>query len=70
LAVYPELRSPTAVWRRGSAADVLVRVAYKRLGTRGFELVYYEDFSEVQKLMAEDKVRSVVFTRGVTYPYF
>ena len=60
LAVYPELRSPTAVWRRGSATDVLVRVAYKRLGTRDFELVYYEDFSEAQKLLAEDKVRSVV----------
>jgi len=60
LAVYPELRSPTAVWRRGSAADVLVRVAYKRLGTRDFELVYYEDLSEAQRLLAEGKVRSVV----------
>ena len=60
MAIYLELRSPTAVWRRGSAVDVLVRVAYKRLGTRDFELVYHEDFSEVQKLMAEGKVRSVV----------
>ena len=59
-----------AVWRRGSAADVLVRVVYKRLGTRDFEMVYYEDFSEAQKLIAKGKVRSVVFTRGVTFPYF
>ena len=60
MAVYPELRSPTAIWRRESDADILVRVAYKRLGTRDFELVYYEDFSEAQKLLAEGKVRSVV----------
>ena len=63
--VYPELRGPRiAVWRRGSAADVLIRALLDRVGLRA-ELVYADDWYSVFNMLNSGAVQSAVLNLGV-----
>ncbi len=63
--VYPELRGPRiAVWRRGSAADVLIRALLDKNGLRA-ELVYADDWDSVLNLLNTGNVQSAVLNLGV-----
>ena len=65
LFVHPELRGPRiAVWRRGSAADVLVRALMDRTGLRA-ELVYADDWYSVFNMLNSGTVQSAVLNLGV-----
>jgi ABC-type amino acid transport substrate-binding protein len=65
LNVYPDLLSPIAVWRRGSAADFLVRGAVKLRGYKDFQITYYEEMWEAESLMNGGKVRAIVASSAV-----
>lgn len=65
LAVYPGLRGPRiGVWRRGSAADVLVRAAMDRYGVQA-ELLYADDWAAVAQMLRDGKVNSAVLTLAI-----
>ncbi|MGC8607879.1 MAG: DUF3834 domain-containing protein [Vulcanisaeta sp.] len=63
--VYPELRGPRiAVWRRGSAADVLTRALLDRGGLRA-ELIYADDWSSVLNMLNTGNAQSAVLNLGI-----
>ena len=63
--VHPELRGPRiAVWRRGSAADVLTKALLDRVGLRA-ELVYADDWNSVLNMLNNGAVQSAVLNLGV-----
>ncbi|ADY01034.1 hypothetical protein VMUT_0824 [Vulcanisaeta moutnovskia 768-28] len=63
--VYPELRGPRiAVWRRGSAADVLTRALLDRGGLRA-ELIYADDWPSVLNMLNTGNAQSAVLNLGI-----
>ncbi len=68
--VYPELRGGPriAVWRRGSAADVLIRALLDRAGLRA-ELVYADDWPSVLNLLNTGYAQSAVLNLGGVLEY-
>lgn len=63
--VYPELRGPRiAVWRRGSAADILIRALLDKVGLRA-ELVYADDWPSVLNMLNTGNAQSAVLNLGV-----
>ena len=63
-AVYPGLDTPIAVWRRGSAFDVLTRALLELYGVKG-EVVYYEDFSEGMDLLRSGRVKAIATSSAI-----
>ncbi len=59
MQVVPKPGEKVAVWRKGSAADVLIR-AYARKTGKKMEIVYTDDQSEVTKLLKSGNVDSAV----------
>ncbi|WP_291767391.1 DUF3834 domain-containing protein [Caldivirga sp. UBA161] len=63
--IYPKLQGPRiAVWRRGSAADLLTRALLDRVGLKA-ELVYADDWYSILNMLNEGKVQSAVLNLGV-----
>lgn len=62
MTVYPELRGPrVGVWRRGSAADVLVRAAMDMYGVRA-SLVYADEWQQLYRMLSSGEVDSAVLS--------
>ncbi|MFB6469745.1 MAG: DUF3834 domain-containing protein [Vulcanisaeta sp. AZ3] len=66
LVIYPELRGPNVgVWRRGSAADVLIRAYADRLGFGGLNFVYADDWYSLNDMFRSGQVQSVVLNKAL-----
>lgn len=62
MTVYPELRGPRiGVWRRGSAADVLVRAAADMYGVRA-TLIYADEWQQLYRMVSSGDVDSAVLS--------
>ncbi len=59
MQVFPSLGDRIAVWRKGSAADVLLRSYMAKMG-KNIEIIYVDDQSEIMKLLKSGKVNSAV----------
>ncbi|WOE50077.1 DUF3834 domain-containing protein [Sulfuracidifex metallicus] len=70
MQIVPSIGNKTAVWRKGSAADVLLRAYLSRSGKK-VEIVYVNDQSEIMKLLKSGEVDSAVvssaFGKGIRF---
>jgi len=61
MVIYPELRGPNVgVWRRGSAADVLIRAFIDKAGVGDINLVYADDWYSLLNMLNLGQVQSAV----------
>ncbi|BBG25473.1 DUF3834 domain-containing protein [Sulfuracidifex tepidarius] len=64
MQVFPSLGNKMVVWRKGSAADVLLRSYITKAG-KNIEIVYVDDQSEIMKLLKSNQVDSAVVSSAV-----
>ncbi|WP_048062641.1 DUF3834 domain-containing protein [Caldivirga maquilingensis] len=63
--IYPKLQGPRiAIWRRGSAADLLTRALLDKVGLKA-ELVYADDWYSIFNMLNRGEVQSAVLNLGV-----
>ncbi|BFH72911.1 DUF3834 domain-containing protein [Sulfurisphaera javensis] len=65
LLITPKIGDKIAVWKKGSANDILLQLLVK-LYKISPEIIYTEDPSEVYKLYIQGKVDSAMVTVGIT----
>ncbi len=63
--IYPKLQGPRiAVWRRGSAADLLIRALLDKVGLKA-ELTYADDWYSILNMLNKGEAQSAVLNLGV-----
>jgi ABC-type amino acid transport substrate-binding protein len=70
LSVYPNVGKRIGVWRKGSAADVLIRALLTTKGVNA-ELVYADDMRKILEMFKNKEIDSAVvasaFGKGITF---